>query len=54
MGDKVLATHKKDTTNHSHVTAEIAGIEGKEFEVSSTFFQSCCQYLEEMADDTTR
>ncbi|GAA5824473.1 hypothetical protein JCM5353_000321 [Sporobolomyces roseus] len=33
MGDKVLATHKKDTTNRAHVTAEIAGIEGKEFQV---------------------
>jgi len=35
IGGKALTSHKKDTLDHSKVAAEIAGIEGREFEVSN-------------------
>jgi len=38
MGGKVLTSHKKDTLDHTKVGAEIAGIEGREFEVSNHEF----------------
>jgi hypothetical protein len=34
MGGKVLTSHKKDTFDPADVGAEIAGIEGREFQVS--------------------